>query len=394
MKALTWHGRGDVRYESVPDPSIVDPTDAIVRITSTAICGSDLHLYDGFNPFMLKGDVLGHEPMGIVEEVGPNVKRLRPGDRVVVPFTISCGTCFYCRKALFSVCETTNRNPEIPRKLLGQQTAGLFGYSHLTGGFAGGQAEYLRVPYADVGPIRIDSDLPDEKVLFLSDVFPTGWMAAENAEIDPGDTVAVWGCGPVGQFAILSAWLMGAGRVIAIDRVTERLELAERHGRAEIIDLRDDSVYDRLMEMTSGRGPDRCIDAVGAEAHSTGSVSQVYDKAKTMMMMETDRVHVIREAILCCRPGGTVSIPGVYMGVADKIPVGAFMNKGLTLKTGQTHMPKYLDPLLRRVEENDLDLSFIITHTAPLSKGPDLYRTFRDKDDGCIKCVLKPGVFQ
>jgi threonine dehydrogenase-like Zn-dependent dehydrogenase len=355
MKALTWHGRGDVRYESVPDPSIVDPTDAIVRITSTAICGSDLHLYDGFNPFMLKGDVLGHEPMGIVEEVGPNVKRLRPGDRVVVPFTISCGTCFYCRKALFSVCETTNRNPEIPRKLLGQQTAGLFGYSHLTGGFAGGQAEYLRVPYADVGPIRIDSDLPDEKVLFLSDVFPTGWMAAENAEIDPGDTVAVWGCGPVGQFAILSAWLMGAGRVIAIDRVTERLELAERHGRAEIIDLRDDSVYDRLMEMTSGRGPDRCIDAVGAEAHSTGSVSQVYDKAKTMMMMETDRVHVIREAILCCRPGGTVSIPGVYMGVADKIPVGAFMNKGLTLKTGQTHMPKYLDPLLRRVEENDLD---------------------------------------
>jgi threonine dehydrogenase-like Zn-dependent dehydrogenase len=392
MKALTWHGRGDVRYETVPDPSIVDATDAIVRITSTAICGSDLHLYDGFNPFMLKGDVLGHEPMGIVEEVGPGVKRLRPGDRVVVPFTISCGSCFYCRKALFSVCENTNRNPELATKLLGQSTAGLFGYSHLTGGYAGGQAEYLRVPYADVGPIRIDSDLPDEKVLFLSDVFPTGWMAAENAEIEPGDTVAVWGCGPVGQFSILSAYMMGAGRVIAIDRVTERLEMAERHGKAEIIDLRDDSVYDRLMEMTDGRGPDRCIDAVGAEAHATGSISQLYDKAKTMLMMETDRVHVIRETILCCRPGGTVSIPGVYFGVADKIPVGAFMNKGLTLKTGQTHMPKYLDTLLRRVEEHNVDLSYIITHTAPLSQGPELYRTFRDKEDGCIKCVLKPGV--
>lgn len=392
MKALTWHGRGDIRYESVPDPSIVDPTDAIVRITSTAICGSDLHLYDGFNPFMLKGDVLGHEPMGIVEEVGPNVTRLRPGDRVVVPFTISCGTCFYCRKAQFSVCENTNRNAEMARKLMGNTTAGLFGYSHLTGGYAGGQAEYLRVPYADVGPIRIDSDLPDEKVLFLSDVFPTGWMAAENAEIEPGDTVVVWGCGPVGQFCILSAWMMGAGRVIAIDRVTERLEMAERHGKAEIIDLRDDSVYDRLMELTDGRGPDRCIDAVGAEAHSTGSVSQLYDKAKTMMMMETDRVHVLREAILCCRPGGTISMPGVYFGAGDKIPIGPFMNKGLTLKTGQTHMPKYLDPLLRKVEEQNIDLSFIITHTAPLSHGPELYRTFRDKEDGCIKCVLKPWV--
>jgi threonine dehydrogenase-like Zn-dependent dehydrogenase len=309
-----------------------------------------------------------------------------------VPFTISCGTCFYCRKTLFSLCETTNRNAELARKFLGQTTAGLFGYSHLTGGYAGGQAEYLRVPYADVGPIRIDSDLPDEKVLFLSDVFPTGWMAAENAEIEPGDTVAVWGCGPVGQFCILSAWLLGAGRVIAIDRVTERLELAERHGRAEIIDLRDDSVYDRLMELTNGMGPDRCIDAVGLEAHSTGSISQVYDKAKTMMMMETDRAHVLREAILCCRPGGTISVPGVYLGVADKIPLGPFMNKGLTMKSGQTHMPRYLEPLLRRIEDDGIDLSLIITHTAPLADGPELYHTFREKRDGCIKCVLKPEV--
>ena len=392
MKALTWHGRSDVRYEDVPDPSIVDPTDAIIRVTSTAICGSDLHLYDAYNPFMEKGDVLGHEPMGIVEEVGSAVTRLRKGDRVVVPFTISCGTCWACEKTLFSLCQTTNRNQEMAATILGHTTAGIFGYSHLTGGYAGGQAEYLRVPYADVGPVRIDSDLPDESVLFLSDVFPTGWMAAENAEIEPGDTVAVWGCGAVGQFTILSAWLQGAGRVIAIDRVPERLSMAERVGRAETINFEDDgSVYDRLMEMTDGRGPDRCVDAVGAEAHSTGSLDAMYDKAKKLMMMETDRAHVIREAIRCCRPGGTISMPGVYFGVVDKIPVGPFMNKGLTLNTGQTHMQRYLEPLLRRVEENEVDLSAIITHTEPLEKGPDLYRTFREKEDGCIKVVLKPG---
>jgi threonine dehydrogenase-like Zn-dependent dehydrogenase len=390
MKALSWHGREDIRCETVPDPSIIDSTDAIIRVTSTAICGSDLHLYDGFNPFMEKGDVLGHEPMGIVEEVGADVKRLKRGDRVVVPFTISCGTCFFCEKTLFSLCETTNRNAGLARKVMGGTTAGLLGYSHLTGGYAGGQAQYLRVPYADVGPIRIDSDVPDEKVLFLSDVFPTGWMAAENADISPGDTVAVWGCGPVGQFTILSAWLMGAGRVIAIDRVPERLAMAQRHGRAETIDIRDESVYDRLMEMTGGRGPDCCVDAVGAEAHSTGSIDAVYDKAKTMLMMETDRAHVLREAIICCRPGGTISMPGVYFGVADKIPLGPFMNKGLTLKAGQTHMPRYLEMLLQKVENGEVDLSFVITHTAPLEQGPELYRRFRDKEDGCVKVVLKP----
>ena len=392
MRALQWHGRGDVRCETVPDPSIIDPTDVIVRITSTAICGSDLHLYDGFNPFMEKGDILGHEPMGIVEEVGADVKRLKKGDRVVIPFTISCGTCWACEKTLYSLCQTTNRNAELAQKILGHTTAGLLGYSHLTGGFAGGQAEYLRVPYADVGPLRVtDTDLPDEKVLFLSDIFPTGYMAAENAEIEPGDIVAVWGAGPVGQFCIQSAWLLGAGRVIVIDRVPERLEMARRHGRAEVIDMRSEEVYDRLMDMTDGRGPDRCIDAVGLEAHSTGSLDALYDKAKTMLMQETDRVHVLREAIRCCRPGGTISIPGVYLGIADKIPIGPLMNKALTIKTGQTHVPRYLEPLLKLVEDGKIDPSFVITHTVPLEKGPEMYRTFREKKDGCIKVVLKPN---
>jgi threonine dehydrogenase-like Zn-dependent dehydrogenase len=390
MKALSWHGRADMRCEEVPDPILVDPTDAIVRITSTAICGSDLHLYDGFNPFMEPGDILGHEPMGIVEEVGSEVRRLRKGDRVVVPFTISCGACFFCQKTLYSLCETTNRNADLARKVMGHTTAGLFGYSHLTGGYAGGQAQYLRVPYADVGPLRIDSDLPDEQVLFLSDIFPTGWMAAVNADIEPGDTVAVWGCGPVGQFSIQSAWMLGAGRVIAIDRVPERLEMARRHGRAETINFDEVGVYDQLMEMTSGRGPDRCIDAVGAEAHGTTTLESMYDKAKTMLMQETDRPHVIREAIMCCRPGGTISMPGVYLGVVDKIPMGSFMNKALTLKTGQTHVPRFHDELLRRVESGEIDPSFVITHTVPIDKGPEMYRTFRDKEDGCIKVVLKP----
>jgi threonine dehydrogenase-like Zn-dependent dehydrogenase len=390
MKALTWHGRSSMKCEEVPDPTIVDPTDAIVRITSTAICGSDLHLYDGFNPFMEPGDILGHEPMGIVEEVGKDVKRIKKGDRVVIPFTISCGSCWFCQNQLYSVCDTSNRNPEIPRKLMGHTTAGLFGYSHMTGGFAGGQAQYLRVPYADVGPLRIDSDLPDEKVLFLSDIFPTGWMAAVNAEIQPGDTVAVWGCGPVGQMTIQCCWLLGAGRVIAIDTVPERLAMARSAGRAETIDFKEVGVYDALMEMTKGRGPDRCIDAVGAEAHGTGSIDAVYDKVKTMLMQETDRVHVLREAIMCCRPAGTISIPGVYFGVADKIPVGALMNKGLTIKTGQTHVQAYHDELLRRIESGEIDPSFVITHTVPIDKGPEMYRTFRDKEDGCIKVVLKP----
>ncbi|HEV3048993.1 MAG TPA: zinc-dependent alcohol dehydrogenase [Longimicrobium sp.] len=390
MKALTWHGRSSIKCENVPDPTIVDPTDAIVRITSTAICGSDLHLYDGFNPFMEPGDILGHEPMGIVEEVGSEVKRIKKGDRVVIPFTISCGSCWFCQNKFYSVCETTNRNPEIPKKLIGHTTAGLFGYSHMTGGFAGGQAQYLRVPYADVGPLRIDSDLPDEKVLFLSDIFPTGWMAALTADILPGDTVAVWGAGPVGQMTIQSCWMLGAGRVIAIDTVPERLQMARTAGRAEVIDFKETGVYDALMEMTNGRGPDRCIDAVGAEAHGTGSIDAVYDKVKTMLMQETDRVHVLREAIMCCRPAGTISIPGVYFGVADKLPVGALMNKGLTIKTGQTHVQAYHDELLRRIEGGEIDPTFIITHTVPIDQGPDMYRKFRDKEDGCIKVVLKP----
>jgi threonine dehydrogenase-like Zn-dependent dehydrogenase len=390
MKALSWHGRSDIRCENVPDPTIVDPTDAIVRITSTAICGSDLHLYDGFNPFMEPGDILGHEPMGIVEEVGSAVKRIKKGDRVVVPFTISCGACWFCQHELYSVCETTNRNPDLAKSMMGHTTAGLFGYSHLTGGFAGGQAQYLRVPYADVGPLRIDSDLPDEQVLFLSDIFPTGWMAALNADIEPGETVAVWGCGPVGQFTIQSAWMLGAGRVIAIDGVPERLEMARKHGRAETIDFKETGVYDALMEMTGGRGPDRCVDAVGAEAHGTATLDSMYDKAKSMMMMETDRPHVLREAIMCCRPGGTISMPGVYLGFVDKIPLGALMNKGLALKTGQTHVPRYHDDLLKRVEKGEIDPSFVITHTVPIDKGPEMYKTFRDKEDGCIKVVLKP----
>jgi threonine dehydrogenase-like Zn-dependent dehydrogenase len=390
MKALTWHGRSDVRCETVPDPTIIDPTDAIVRITSTAICGSDLHLYDGFNPFMEAGDILGHEPMGIVEEVGSEVRRLKPGDRVVIPFTIQCGACWYCQHELYSLCDTSNRNAELARKLLGQAPAGLYGYSHITGGFAGGQAQYLRVPFADVGPIRIDSELTDDQVLFLSDILPTGWMAAENAQIEPGDTVAVWGCGPVGQFTIQSAWIMGAGRVIAIDTVPERLAMAERHGRAETIDFMKTGVYDRLMELTDGRGPDRCIDAVGAEAHATGSLDSMYDKAKTLLFMENDRAHVFREAIICCRKGGTVSVPGVYFGFDDKIPLGAFMNKGLTLKTGQTHVPHYTPDLLRRIESGEIDPTFVITHTVPIDRGPEMYRTFREKEDGCVKVVLRP----
>ncbi|WP_165250443.1 zinc-dependent alcohol dehydrogenase [Paludisphaera soli] len=390
MKALRWYGTHDVRVEDAPDPKIEDPRDVVIRITATAICGSDLHLYNGLMPTMEKGDVLGHEPMGIVEEVGPAVSRLKKGDRVVVPFTISCGDCFFCKKTLYSLCDTSNPNAEIARQAMGQSPAGLLGYSHMLGGFSGGQAEYLRVPFADVGPIKVESDLPDEKVLFLSDIFPTGYMAAENADIEPGDTVAVWGCGPVSQFAIQSAWMLGAGRVIAIDRVAERLEMARTHGKAETIDFSQEKVYDRLMEMTKGRGPDRCIDGVGCEAHATGSFDAIVDKAKSALHLTTDRSHVLREAIMCCRKGGTLSIPGVYIGFDDKIPMGALMNKGLTVKAGQTHTQRYLAPLLKKIEEGAIDPSFVITHTRPLADAPEMYQTFRDKQDGCIKVVLKP----
>jgi threonine dehydrogenase-like Zn-dependent dehydrogenase len=390
MKALCWHGSNDVRIDNVDDPKIQAPTDVIIRITSTAICGSDLHIYDGIVPTMENGDVLGHEPMGEVVEIGSGITNLKKGDRVVVPFTISCGKCFFCERKLFSLCDTTNPNAEIARKLMGHATAGLFGYSHMTGGFAGGQAEYLRVPHADFGPLKIPDGLPDEKVLFLSDIFPTGYMAAENAGIEKGDTVAVWGCGPVGLFSILSAWMFGAGRVIAIDCVDERMQLAKSKCRAETIDFLKDDVYNRLMEMTSGRGPDRCIDAVGCEAHGTGSVDAVVDKVKMAMMLTTDRAHVIRQAIQCCRKGGTISVPGVYLGYLDKIPLGAFMNKGLTLKSGQTHMQRYMRPLLEKIVSEEIDPSFLITHRVKLADAPQAYKTFRDKKDGCVKVVLKP----
>ena len=390
MKAICWHGAGDMRLDNVPEPVIADPTDVIVRITSTAICGSDLHVYGGLMPTMQAGDVIGHEPMGIVVETGKDVKKIRVGDRVVVPFTISCGDCWFCNQQLFSLCDNSNPNADIAKSVMGQSPAALFGYSHMLGGFAGGQAEYLRVPYGDVGPIKIESDLPDEKVLFLSDIFPTGYMAAENAQIEAGDTVAVWGCGPVGQFAIQSAWMFNAQRVFAIDCVPERLELARTYGKAETIDFSKEKVYDRLMEETKGRGPDRCIDAVGAEAHGTGSLDAIVDRVKSAVHLTTDRAHALREAIMCCRKGGTLSVPGVYIGFPDKLPFGALMNKGLTVKTGQTHVNKYSQLLLKKIETGEIDPSAIITHTLPLSEGPAAYKTFRDKKDGCIKVVLKP----
>ena len=390
MKALCWYGKEDVRVETVPDPKIADPRDVIIRVTSAAICGSDLHLYDNFMPTMEKGDILGHETMGEVVETGSAIRNLKKGDRVVIPFNIACGECFFCRTQMFSLCDTSNPNAEMAKKVMGHSPAGLFGYSHMLGGFAGGQAQYLRVPFADVGALKVPDSMPDDQVLFLSDIFPTGYMAAENCEMEPGDTVAVWGCGPVGQFAIRSAWMLGAGRVIAIDRVPERLQMAQEQGRAETINFKEQDVYDRLMEMTKGRGPDRCIDAVGCEAHATGAIDAVYDKVKTAVMLGTDRAHVLREAIMCCRKGGTLSVPGVYIGFPDKLPFGALMNKGLTVKTGQTHVQRYMRPLLDRIQKGEIDPSFVITHRLSLDEAPAAYKTFRDKKDGCIKVVLKP----
>jgi threonine dehydrogenase-like Zn-dependent dehydrogenase len=389
VKALCWFGKNDVRVETVPDPKILNPRDAIIRITRTAICGSDLHLYDGYIPTMEKGDILGHEFMGEVVAVGKENKKLKVGDRVVVPFTISCGHCFFCQRELWSLCDNSNPNAWMAEKLYGFSPAGLFGYSHMMGGYAGGQAEYARVPFADVGPMRIPEELEDEQVLFLSDIFPTGYMAAENCNIQPGDTIAVWGCGPVGQFAIKSAYLLGAARVIAIDSVPERLQLARDEGKAETLDFNDEDIFEKLKEMTGGRGPDACIDAVGMEAHGT-SPDAIYDRVKAAMFLATDRPHALRQAINACRKGGTVSIPGVYGGFLDKIPFGAAFNKGLTIKMGQTHMHKYMRPLLERVQRGEIDPSFIITHRRRLTDAPSGYETFKHRADNCIKVVLKP----
>jgi len=390
MQALCWHGKGDVRVDNVADPKIQDPRDVVLKVTATAICGSDLHLLDGFMPTMESGDILGHEFMGEVVETGKAITNLKVGDRIVVPFTMACGSCFFCQKNLTSCCDNSNPNKKVAEEAMGHSPSGLFGYSHMLGGFAGGQAEYVRVPFADVGGFKVPDGLADEKVLFLSDIFPTGYMAAENAEIEPGDTVAVWGCGPVGQFAIRSAWMFGAGRVIAIDRVPERLAMARAFGKAETIDFSKKTVFDELQEMTKGRGPDRCIDAVGAEAHGGHSLGAVVDAVKTTIGVATDRPTALRQAIMACRKAGTVSVPGVYVGLLDKVPMGAFVNKGLTMKSGQTHVHRYLKPLMDRIVGGEIDPSQVITHRAKLADAAKMYKTFRDKDDGCIKVVLTP----
>ena len=389
MKALCWHGTRDVRIDNVPDPKILNPRDAIVRITSTAICGSDLHLLDGFIPTMQSGDVLGHEFMGEVIEIGPQVKNLKKGDRVVVPFPIACGGCFFCQKSLTSLCDNSNPNARLAEKFYGYSPAGIFGYSHLMGGYAGGQAQFARVPFADVGPLKVPDGLSDEQVLFLSDILPTGYMAAENCNIQPGDVVCVFGCGPVGQFAIASAKLLGAERVIAVDRVPERLRLAREKSKAETLNIDEVNVIEALNEMTGGRGPDACIDAVGMEAHSE-TLGGYYDKVKAALYLATDRPNALRLAIQTCRKGGTVSVPGVYGGLLDKVPFGAAFNKGLTLKMGQTHVHRYMKPLLERIGRGEIDPSFIITHRLPLEQAPEGYRIFRDKQQECIKVVLKP----
>jgi threonine dehydrogenase-like Zn-dependent dehydrogenase len=389
MKAVCWYGTNDVRVARVPDPSILNARDAIVKITLTAICGSDLHLYDGFIPTMKRGDILGHEFMGEVVDVGPQNTRLQVGDRVVVPFTIACGRCFFCERDLWSACDNSNPNAWMAEKLYGFSPSGLFGYSHMLGGYAGGQAEYVRVPFADVGPIKVPEHLSDEQVLFLSDILPTGYMAAENCNIRPGDTVAVWGCGPVGQFAIRSAWMLGAGRVIAIDRQPERLRMAVEHGKADIIDYSTHEVFEELKEMTGGQGPDACIDAVGLEAHG-GDWDGWYDKVKTAAFLATDRISALRQAIHSCRKGGTVSIPGVYGGFLDKVPFGAAFSKGLTLRMGQTHVHRYLAMLLDRIDRGEIDPSFVITHRIRLDDAPRAYEVFKRKQDDCIKVVMRP----
>lgn len=390
MKALRWHGKHDIRCETVPDPRIEDARDAIIKVTSCAICGSDLHLYDGFMPGMQSGDIMGHECMGEVVEVGPGAKHaLKVGDRVVIPFQITCGECEQCRRGNWSVCERSNRNASLAAKVFGHSPAGLFGYTHLTGGYPGGQAEYLRVPFADRTHIKAPSTLSDEQLLFLSDILPTGWQAAVQCDIEETDTVAVWGAGPVGQFAIRAAVLLGARQVIAIDRVPERLQMAEAGG-AIPIDFETESVIERLEELTGGKGPEKCIDAVGLEAHASSHLDSMYDRAKQALMLETDRAHALREIIYVIRPAGIISMPGVYGGLVDKVPLGALMNKAITIRTGQTHVHRWSEDLLRRIEEGEIDPTFVITHSVSLEEGPAMYDTFLKKADGCVKVVLKP----
>jgi len=389
MQAAAWYGTEDIRVESFPDPQILNPRDAIIKVSLTAICGSDLHLYVGRIPSMQQGDILGHEFMGEVVEVGHAVTNLKVGDRVVVPFTISCGNCYFCEHQLHSLCDNSNPNAGQVEKVYGHSPSGLFGYSHMFGGYAGGQAEYVRVPYADVGPIKVPDGLSDEQVLFLSDIFPTGYMAAENCGIEEGDTVAVWGCGPVGQFAIWSAYKLGAAQVIGIDRFPERLRLARDYCNAKTINYEESDVFETLMEWTSGRGPDACIDAVGSEAHGT-SLDSWYDLAKEKLNLVSDRGHVLREVIKACRKGGTVSIPGVYGGYLDKMPLGAAFGKGLQFRMGQTHVHRYLQQLLSYVREGELDPSYLITHRMPLSEASEMYRIFKEKQDDCVKVVLRP----
>lgn len=388
MKANCWYGKQDMRVMDVPDPKILNKRDAIIKVTSTAICGSELHLYNGFVPTMEKGDIMGHEFMGEIVEVGPEVKQRRVGDRVVVAFPISCGECFFCKKKLYSLCENTNPNAWMAEKFFGHSPAAIYGYSHLTGGFAGGQAEYVRVPFADIGTVKIENGFSDEQVLFLSDIFPTGYMAAEQCNIQSGDTVAIWGCGPVGQFAIRSCFMLGAERVIAIDRFPERLRMA-REGGADTIDYEETDAYDMLMQLTGGRGPDSCMDAVGLEAHMPGPL-YYYDRIKQAVMSESDRPIALRQAIMACRNGGTVSVPGVYGGLIDKMPMGAVVNKALTIKTGQTHVQRYFKPLLDRIAHGDIDPSFVVTHRLKLADAPIGFDIFNRKQDGCIKIVMAP----
>ncbi|MBC9177852.1 zinc-dependent alcohol dehydrogenase [Pseudoroseomonas ludipueritiae] len=391
MKALVWHGKQDIRCDKVSDPEIEDSRDAIIKVTSCAICGSDLHLFHNFIPAMMPGDIMGHEMMGEVVEVGADAKnKLKKGDRIVVPFTIICGQCDQCKRGNFSVCERSNRKKDLADKVFGHTTAGLFGYTHLTGGYPGGQAEYLRVPFADATHIKVPDSMTDEQALFLGDILPTGWQAAVHCDIEPEDTVAIWGCGPVGQMAIRSAVLLGAKQVVAIDCIPERLSMAAAGG-AITINFETDSVVERLNELTGGKGPQKCIDAVGLEAHVTPSQPDtLMDRAKQAMMLESDRPHVLREMMYVCRPGGIISICGVYAGLVDKIPMGMAMNKGLTFRMGQTHVNRWTDGLVRRIEEGQIDPSFVITHTARLEDGPEMYKVFRDKQDSCIKVVLKP----